>query len=177
LQPVAEKTFEACHKSPQITECPKKMWTKAFKCKKTENDEDEVYSENWSWGVYNDQFVMRYHTDGNNWKATEMGKVVGSPGATTCFTSLNDIRHVFLMHDLNAPSCKAETSFGADADQAVSLGDDDATLQTKSTFSFTITPAEAPPGAAAEGMPMPALASAELVASADPPLTPTELSY
>ena len=128
------------------------MWTKAFACKKTEKEEDKAYSEQWSWGVYNDQFVMRYHNDVQAWKATEMGKIIGSPGATTCYSSLNDIRHVFLMHDINAPSCKPETPFGAPTDEAEMGGDKEATLQSKSRFSFTITSTNLPSGSSAAAL-------------------------
>jgi len=105
----AAKTFRGCKGSPSLKECPKDMWTKAYTCKKTEKASDMVYSENWSWGVNNGQFLMRYESGGNTWKHLEPGKMAM---ADTCFQWLDDVQHVFLLQKLNAPSCKPINSFG-----------------------------------------------------------------
>jgi hypothetical protein len=136
-QAKASKKIEGCAGSPEIQECPHGIWTQAFSCKKTEKKEDEVFSQKWSWGIYNEQFMMKYHTEDEPWKATETGKVVGAPGVTTCFSARNDVRHVFLMHQLNSVSCRAESRLGTEEDMQIA-GNKEAMLTTKG--SFTITP-------------------------------------
>merc|ERR1712070_664582 len=92
-KPIASKTIRGCKGSPSLKECPKDMWTKAYTCKKTEKPDDMVYSENWSWGVYKGQFLMRYESGGNTWKHLEPGKMAYDD---TCYQWLDDVQHVFL---------------------------------------------------------------------------------
>jgi len=136
------RKLEACAGSPTLQECPKQMWTKAFSCRRTEKLSDNVYSQYWSWGVFNDKFTLRFHTDDQAWKATDEGKVVGSPGATTCFSSINDIRHVFLLHDVNTPSCRVDTKYGTERELLKNRAGQHSFLRTQG--SFTITPATYP---------------------------------
>jgi len=138
------KAVEGCHNSPTMQDCPTGTWTKAFSCKRTEKKSDDVYSQYWSWGVYDGKFALKQYTDAQDWKATELGKVVGSPGATTCFSSLNDIRHVFLLHDQNTPSCRVETEFGTEEELGEN-GEKEAYISTQG--SFTLTPATMPENA------------------------------
>merc|ERR1719453_2848839 len=117
----ATKKVEACNNSPEIKECPNSMWTEGFKCRQTEKKEDMVFSQKWSWGVYNEQFVLR-----------------PSDGPVTCYSSTEDIRNVFLLNKVNSPSCKEVTSYGVGEDAAKGGGDNSAVIGT--TGSFTLTP-------------------------------------
>jgi len=104
----ATKEFMAC-KGPSMEECPKDMWQSGYTCKKTEKPDDMVYSEKWSWGVYDQKFLMRYDTAAKG-AHIEPGKMALPE---TCFKWLDDVQHVFLLQKLNAPSCKPTNSFGA----------------------------------------------------------------
>jgi len=135
-KPIASKTIRGCKGSPSLKECPKDMWTKAYTCKKTEKPDDMVYSENWSWGVYKGQFLMRYESGGNTWKHLEPGKMAYDD---TCYQWLDDVQHVFLLQKLNAPSCKPINSFG----QKEKLGESSksgAFLGTSGSFKLVKAP-------------------------------------
>merc|ERR1712216_1065874 len=112
-KPLATRTFKACKKTPDMQQCPKDVWNNGYVCKKPEKKSDQVFSQKWSWTVYNGQFMLRYHTADESWKATEMGKSIGMLDAETCFTWAQDIQQVLLLQKLNAPSCKPVNSFGA----------------------------------------------------------------
>jgi len=112
-KPLATKTFSGCHKSPDLQMCPKDVWSAGFVCKKTEKKTDKIFSQRMSWAVYKGQFVMRYHTSTQKWKATEIGKSIGTTDAETCFTWTQDVQSVLLMQPINSPSCKPVNNFGA----------------------------------------------------------------
>lgn len=134
----ATKKVEACNNSPEIKECPNSMWTEGFKCRQTEKKEDMVFSQKWSWGVYNQQFVLRLSDGPETWTSLSIGKNLGDTGVVTCYSSTEDIRNVFLLNKVNSPSCKEVTSYGVGEDAAKGGGDNSAVIGT--TGSFTLTP-------------------------------------
>jgi len=111
-KPKGTKKLRGCQGSSDIQQCPSDMWSDGFVCKKTEKKTDEVFNQKWKWGVYKQQFVMRYLTESRSWKHTEVGKKIGVKGDETCFTWSQDLQQVFLMQKLNAPSCKPHNSYG-----------------------------------------------------------------
>jgi len=135
-QPEATKEILGCKGSPELTQCPKDSWNDAFTCKKTEKPKDTVFSQKFSWSVYDQQFVLRYHTDGEPWKATEVGKQVGPAGEETCFTGESDIKMVMLLHQLNAPSCKPVDQFGG-SEKGPKDGSGAAYLKTSGSFKIS----------------------------------------
>merc|ERR1719181_2514781 len=88
----ATKKVGACNNSPEIKECPNSMWTEGFKCRQTEKKEDMVFSQKWSWGVYNEQFVLRLSDGPETWTSLSIGKNLGDTGVVTCYSSTEDIR-------------------------------------------------------------------------------------
>merc|ERR1711861_73136 len=94
---------------PEIKECPNSMWTEGFKCRQTEKKEDMVFSQKWSWGVYNEQFVLRLSDGPETWTSLSIGKNLGDTGVVTCYSSTEDIRNVFLLNKLNSPDLAKPT--------------------------------------------------------------------
>jgi len=134
------RNIDACANSPQIKECPHNMWTEGFKCRQTEKKEDMVFSQKWSWGVFNEQFVLRLSDGPETWSSLSVGKNLGDTGVVTCYSSTEDVRNVFLLNKVNSPSCKEVTSYGVGEDAAKGGGDNAAVIGT--TGSFTLTPVD-----------------------------------
>jgi len=135
---MATKKIEGCQNKMEVTQCPKQSWNNGFQCKKTEKETDMVFSQQWSWTVYNDQFLLRYHTASEPWKATEVGKIVGKSGAETCYTWDMDVKNVLLLQKLNAPSCKPVNSF--DQKEKGPSDNGEAYLGTSGSFKITAAP-------------------------------------
>merc|ERR1711988_600777 len=133
-KPLATKAFRGCRNTPDMHQCPKDIWASGYVRKKTEKKSDEAFSQNWSWGVYDGQFVLRYHTGTEPWKATEVGKSIGMRDAETCFTWTQDIKSVMLLQRLNAPSCKPVNNFGGAEKGKVDNGQ--AFLTTSGSFKI-----------------------------------------
>ena len=110
------------------------MWTEGFKCRQTEKKEDMVFSQKWSWGVYNEQFVLRLSDGPETWTSLSIGKNLGDTGVVTCYSSTEDIRNVFLLNKVNSPSCKEVTSYGVGEDAAKGGGDNSAVIGTTGEF-------------------------------------------